>query len=302
MTKGQRRKLNALRKSVGDEIGEQAFAAWLSSQSTASGAKSDENAALIVDTLWPLVQEGTLAIPRSAAICSEKRPRPHHRREWFEITIVIVEPNAPTGAVPHACRIDPTPLFSRAFSTRSGRSELDRTHTPPRCAFWQGSWAAANLTLQARSFRSAAVARRFRRAKPGLSRRHAPARKPSGPGVELQAAPVPAPTGRCRGQSAVTTRARRRFSARATSSWPRMATMPAACRGMHAPGCRIVAASAAMRVLSVTCSAKRQMTVRLRIGSIIDTDAFPGRTRLGQHVGPLTVYIGQPALSARRAG
>ena len=45
LTKGQRRKLSALRKSVGDDIGEQAFAAWLSSQSAASGGKSDENAA-----------------------------------------------------------------------------------------------------------------------------------------------------------------------------------------------------------------------------------------------------------------
>ena len=32
LTKGQLRKLNALRKSVGDEIGERAFATWLSEQ------------------------------------------------------------------------------------------------------------------------------------------------------------------------------------------------------------------------------------------------------------------------------
>ena len=63
LTKGQRRKLNALRKSVGTEIGEQAFAAWLASQPEAT-AKADANAALIVDTLWPLVQQGALAIPR----------------------------------------------------------------------------------------------------------------------------------------------------------------------------------------------------------------------------------------------
>ena len=63
LTKGQRRKLNALRKSVGDEIGAQAFAAWLSSQQ-AAGTTADANAALIVDTLWPLVHQGTLSIPR----------------------------------------------------------------------------------------------------------------------------------------------------------------------------------------------------------------------------------------------
>ena len=74
LTKGQRRKLNALRKSVGDEIGEQAFAAWVSSQS-AAGTSRDENAALIVDTLWPLVQQGMLAIPRGGYLLRRGRGR-----------------------------------------------------------------------------------------------------------------------------------------------------------------------------------------------------------------------------------
>ena len=59
LTKGQLRKLNALRKSVG----ERAFAAWLASQGAADG-KEDGNAALVVDTLWPLIEQGRLAIPR----------------------------------------------------------------------------------------------------------------------------------------------------------------------------------------------------------------------------------------------
>ena len=63
LTKMQLRKLRVLKKSVGDEIGERAFATWLASQG-GSTAKTDGNAATIVDTLWPLVQEGTLAIPR----------------------------------------------------------------------------------------------------------------------------------------------------------------------------------------------------------------------------------------------
>lgn len=64
LTAGQRRKLNALKKSVGDEIAERAFAEWLASRE-GSAAKTDANAALIVDKLWPLVQQGTLSIPRS---------------------------------------------------------------------------------------------------------------------------------------------------------------------------------------------------------------------------------------------
>ena len=75
LTKGQRRKLNALRKSVGDQIAEQAFAAWLSSHSEDSGAAADENAGLIVDTLWPLVQEGTLSIPRAGYLLRRGRGR-----------------------------------------------------------------------------------------------------------------------------------------------------------------------------------------------------------------------------------
>lgn len=72
LTKGQRRKLNALRKSVGDEVGERAFAEWLASRPV---AKADENAALIVDTLWPLVQQGTLAIPRGGYLLRRGRGR-----------------------------------------------------------------------------------------------------------------------------------------------------------------------------------------------------------------------------------
>ncbi len=63
LTAGRRRKLNALKKSVGDEIGERAFAEWLASQGGAR-TEADANAALIVDTLWPMVEQGTLAIPR----------------------------------------------------------------------------------------------------------------------------------------------------------------------------------------------------------------------------------------------
>ena len=72
LTKGQRRKLNALRKSVGDEVGERAFAEWLATRPV---AKSDENATLIVDTLWPLVQQGQLAIPRGGFLLRRGRGR-----------------------------------------------------------------------------------------------------------------------------------------------------------------------------------------------------------------------------------
>ncbi|MDE2807335.1 MAG: hypothetical protein OXN90_02865 [Gemmatimonadota bacterium] len=74
LTKGQLRKLGALRKSVGDEIAERAFSEWLAKQRAASG-NADDNAATIVDTLWPLVQQGTLAIPRGGYLIRRGRGR-----------------------------------------------------------------------------------------------------------------------------------------------------------------------------------------------------------------------------------
>ena len=41
LTKGQRRKLNALRKSIGNEIAERAFLEWLSSQPSADAPAMD---------------------------------------------------------------------------------------------------------------------------------------------------------------------------------------------------------------------------------------------------------------------
>ena len=74
LTKGQLRKLRALRKSVGDDVGERAFAAWLESRREAV-ADVDGNAAKIVDVLWPLVEEGRLAIPRGGYLLRRGRGR-----------------------------------------------------------------------------------------------------------------------------------------------------------------------------------------------------------------------------------
>ena len=74
LSKGERRKLNALRKSVGAEIGERAFLEWLSSR-PAGSEKEDANAGTIVDTLWPLVEEGKLMIPRGGYLLRRGRGR-----------------------------------------------------------------------------------------------------------------------------------------------------------------------------------------------------------------------------------
>ena len=51
LTKGQSRKLNALRKSVGDALGEEVFLKWIAQQAAASAPKPDAVAVKIEGAL-----------------------------------------------------------------------------------------------------------------------------------------------------------------------------------------------------------------------------------------------------------
>ena len=64
LTKGQRRKLIALRKSVGEGIGTEAFAKWHATQQTEPKVSRDKNAEQIVSALEQLVEAKKLRIPR----------------------------------------------------------------------------------------------------------------------------------------------------------------------------------------------------------------------------------------------
>jgi hypothetical protein len=75
LTKGQLRKLTALRKSLGDEIANKAFAAWLAASSGAPETGEDRNAALIVETLSELANSGKLSIPRGGYLVRRGRGR-----------------------------------------------------------------------------------------------------------------------------------------------------------------------------------------------------------------------------------
>ena len=75
LTKGELRKLNALRKSVGDEIGDKAFMDWLRKRPAAMAEPEDNNAALIADTLIPLIEQNKLRIPRGGYIVRRGRGR-----------------------------------------------------------------------------------------------------------------------------------------------------------------------------------------------------------------------------------
>jgi hypothetical protein len=64
LTKGELRKLNALRKSIGDKLAEEAFAKWYAQQGKGNEPE-DPNVEMIEKALNPLVKK--LKIPRGDA-------------------------------------------------------------------------------------------------------------------------------------------------------------------------------------------------------------------------------------------
>ena len=75
LSKGELRKLNALRKSLGDEIAERAFAEWRQNQGSNGTGAADRNASTIVGALQPLIEDGKLRIPRGGYILRRGRGR-----------------------------------------------------------------------------------------------------------------------------------------------------------------------------------------------------------------------------------
>ncbi len=75
LTKGELQKLNALRKSVGEDVGDQAFMEWLRKKTVAMAELEDQNAALIADTLIPLIEQNKLRIPRGGYLILRGRGR-----------------------------------------------------------------------------------------------------------------------------------------------------------------------------------------------------------------------------------
>jgi hypothetical protein len=75
LSKGDLRKLNALRKSLGDEIAERAFAEWQENHGANGSGTADRNASTIVEALQPLIEDGKLRIPRGGYILRRGRGR-----------------------------------------------------------------------------------------------------------------------------------------------------------------------------------------------------------------------------------
>jgi hypothetical protein len=64
LTKGQARKLNALRKSVGDDIAEEAFTKWLAAQSKVTKEARDPVADAMVSALAHLQHDKSFRLGR----------------------------------------------------------------------------------------------------------------------------------------------------------------------------------------------------------------------------------------------
>lgn len=82
LTKGQLRKLNALRKSLGKDIADKAFAEWLSEVGTEREVLVDKNAQLIAESIMQLIKTKKLKFPRGG----------YHVTRWRDQ--VIVKPAA----------------------------------------------------------------------------------------------------------------------------------------------------------------------------------------------------------------
>ncbi len=75
LTKGQIRKLNALRKSVGPAIGEKAFAQWLKKAEARKDAAVDKTSAQIAEAIQAALERKGLGIPRGGYLITRGRGR-----------------------------------------------------------------------------------------------------------------------------------------------------------------------------------------------------------------------------------
>ena len=75
LNKGHLRKLTALRKSLGQDIADKAFIAWLAALPKEKAIAEDKDAKLILDTLQPLVLANKIKIPRGGYLVRRGRGR-----------------------------------------------------------------------------------------------------------------------------------------------------------------------------------------------------------------------------------
>ncbi|MEQ9640223.1 MAG: hypothetical protein RIM84_09390 [Alphaproteobacteria bacterium] len=75
LKKGELRKLNALRKSLGPDIAERAFSEWYSARPELSEDIPDRGAEMIAEAVYKLVDGKNLQIPRGGYLVRRGRGR-----------------------------------------------------------------------------------------------------------------------------------------------------------------------------------------------------------------------------------
>lgn len=75
LTKGQLRKLNGLRRSIGTKLGEKAFAEWYEEQPAPDAHLRDLDAEAIEELISDAVLSGEISIPKSGFIIRRGRRR-----------------------------------------------------------------------------------------------------------------------------------------------------------------------------------------------------------------------------------
>ena len=75
LPKGQLRNLAALRKSLGEDIANRAFAQWLRAQERGSAGPVDKTAELIEERIAALEEEKKISIPRGGYLLTRGRGR-----------------------------------------------------------------------------------------------------------------------------------------------------------------------------------------------------------------------------------
>ncbi len=75
LTKGQLRKLTALRKSLGDDIANRAFGQWLKAQEKSTAGAVDKGAELIEEAVAAMIKRKKISIPRGGYLLTRGRGR-----------------------------------------------------------------------------------------------------------------------------------------------------------------------------------------------------------------------------------
>ena len=102
LTKGQFRKLTALRKSLGPVIADDAFCKWLDQKP--EEPETDDNAETIAAALWGMIQDGRIAIPRGGYLVRRGRRR-----------VIVEAPGAPASSPMN--KADPIRLVAKETGT-----------------------------------------------------------------------------------------------------------------------------------------------------------------------------------------